>query len=125
LTAADAGQYDSFGYSVALSGDTLVVGASGHGTSSQGAAYMFARSGTTWTQQAELTAAEAQQDDVFGASVAMSGNTIAIAAPGHIASTPNGTVGGFTYVFVGSGSTWTQEAERRRHGYRRRPDRVR
>jgi FG-GAP repeat len=83
LTAADAAAYDSFGLSVALSGDTALVGAlwktvGGH--SSAGAAYVFARWGTSWSQQAKLTAADAAQNDSFGYSVALAGTTALVGA---------------------------------------------
>ena len=74
LTAADAAANDFFGCSVAISGSTAVVGAPGT-TGSTGAAYVFVRSGTAWSQQAELTAADGADFDEFGVSVAISGST--------------------------------------------------
>jgi hypothetical protein len=61
LTAADGAEYDQFGYSVSLSGDTALIGAYYKNINSkeaQGAAYVFVRSGGVWTQQQELTAAD-------------------------------------------------------------------
>jgi hypothetical protein len=112
LIAPDGGDNDDFGFSVAVSGTTAVVGAVGHGVGSnqnQGAAYVFVLSGGSWTQQAELTAADGATGDQFGWSVAMSGSTIVVGAATH-------TVGsnleqGAAYVFVGSGASWTQQAE--------------
>ena len=66
LTASDAAAGDEFGSSVALSGDTALVGADGKtvgGNNDAGAAYVFTRSGTSWTQQAELTASDAAAYD--------------------------------------------------------------
>ncbi len=80
---------DNFGYSVAVSGDTVVVGAPGEDSSTTGvnstpdelasaagAAYVFVRSGTTWSQQAYLKASQVTANDNFGFSVAVSGDTI-------------------------------------------------
>ena len=110
LTPADGAASDMFGYSVALSGGTALVGAYGHATAGKacaGAAYVFVRSGTSWTQQAELTDPEAAANDQFGSSVALSGDTALVAAPGETA----GGLPGAAYVYVRSGTTWTQQAE--------------
>ena len=96
LTAADGARDDVFGYSVAVSGATAVIGAAGKtigNNSGQGAAYVFTCSGTpcTWNvrrwwpfrtrkQQQELTAADGARGDEFGYSVAVSGNTAIIGA---------------------------------------------
>jgi FG-GAP repeat len=95
---------DSFGYSVAISGSTAVVGADG-ANSGTGAAYVFTRSGSTWSQQAELTASDGAQNDSFGLSVAISGSTIVVSAPYH------NYQAGAVYVFTRSGTVWTQQAE--------------
>ncbi|MFZ4431448.1 MAG: FG-GAP repeat protein, partial [Phycisphaerales bacterium] len=61
LTATGGAAFDQFGYSVALSGDTALVGARSDdvgANSVQGSAYVFTRSGSTWTQQAQLTASD-------------------------------------------------------------------
>ncbi|MBI4579220.1 MAG: FG-GAP repeat protein, partial [Planctomycetes bacterium] len=74
LTASDAAQEDFFGWSVSLHGDYAVIGAfmkNGAGTHS-GAAYVFRRSGTGWTQLAKLTAPDAAAGDSFGQSVRLS-----------------------------------------------------
>ena len=81
LTAADAAANDNFGYSVAISGSTAVVGAPVK-NSETGAAYVFVRSGTAWSQQAELTASDAAANDRFGWSVAISGSTVVVGASG-------------------------------------------
>ncbi len=85
LTAADGADGDVLGYSVAVSGETVIIGAAGKtigNNSGQGAAYVFNCSGTpcTWSQQQELTAADGARDDEFGNSVAVSGNTAIIGA---------------------------------------------
>jgi uncharacterized repeat protein (TIGR01451 family) len=99
-----------FGLFASISGNTAVVGAplqlvSGH--ASQGEAYVFVRSGDTWTQQATLTAADGTTGDMFGFA-AISGDTIVAGAPGH---TVNGHAEqGDAYVFVRSGGAWSQQA---------------
>jgi FG-GAP repeat protein len=92
LTAAAHGFQQSLGTSVALSGTTVVAGAPGK-NSFTGAAYVFARSGTTWSQQAKLTAAHGAANDSFGNSVALSGATAVAGAPFENANA------GAAYVF--------------------------
>jgi nucleoside-specific outer membrane channel protein Tsx len=104
LTASDGAAGDSFGWSVAVSGLTAVVGAYGR-SSDTGGAYVFAASGPTWSQQAELTASDGVAGDYFGESVAVSGSTALVAAPGKSSST------GAAYVFAASGPNWSQQAE--------------
>jgi hypothetical protein len=113
LTASDGAAQDWFGNSVAVSGSTIVVGALQHQVGSntqQGAAYVFKQSGTTWSQQAELTSSDGAAFDQFGTSVAVDGSTALAGAPCHPAS--DGSCGpGAAYVFVKSGTNWSQQAE--------------
>ncbi|HKQ46449.1 MAG TPA: FG-GAP repeat protein [Phycisphaerae bacterium] len=112
LTPLDAAASDQFGFSVAVSGDTAVVGAylDNHaGGSDAGSAYVFVRSGTTWTEQAKLIALDAQGSDWFGSTVAIDGDTIVIGAQRE--DPPGGTNAGAAYVFVRSGTVWTQQAK--------------
>ena len=86
LTASDGAAGDYFGYSVSISGNTVVVGASATvGTNSyQGAAYVFTEPGSGWanmTQTAKLTASDGAAGDDFGNSVSISGNTVVVGAP--------------------------------------------
>ncbi len=104
LTAADGAAGDQFGVSVAVSGASAVVGASGS-ASGPGAAYVFAGAGSAWSQQAKLTAADAAAGDLFGASVSLSGTTAVAGAAGKSGST------GATYVFINSGTSWSQQAK--------------
>src|SRR6266581_3247998 len=100
LTANDAAPYDGFGAAVAISGDTVVVGAPSDddaGTAS-GSAYVFVRSGGTWSQQQKLTAGDAAPYDAFGCSVAISGNTVVVGAPAFNMSAPRYPPGS-AYVF--------------------------
>src|SRR6202023_3439997 len=82
LTASDAAVNDCLGWSVAISGSTVVVGAPNK-KSNTGAAYVFVGSGTAWSQQGKLTASDAAVNDTFGWSVAISGSTAVVGAPGH------------------------------------------
>lgn len=112
LTASDGATNDNFGLSVAVSGDTAVVGASNDTTaagSGAGSAYVFTRSGGVWTQQAKLTAADAAAGDAFGISVAIEGNTIVVGAESD--DTSGGVDAGSAYVFTRSGTFWSQQAK--------------
>jgi hypothetical protein len=108
LTASDAFTGDQFGHSVSVSGDTVAVGAwqSDGAGSSSGSAYVFTRSGSTWTQQQKLTASDADASDRFGYSISVSGNTVAV---GAYANDDAGSASGSAYVFRRSGFTWTEE----------------
>ncbi len=77
LAASDAASGDRFGCSLSVSGDTAVVGArhDNDGGFDSGSAYVSVRSGTTWSQQAKLTASDAAADDNFGRSVLKNGNS--------------------------------------------------
>ncbi len=112
LTAPDGSTYDLFGAAVALSGDVAVIGAPDHKVGAngrQGAAYVFSGSGSTWTEQAELTASDGTTGDYFGTSVALSGDAALVGAPWHAAGgNPNQ---GAAYLFADLGSGWSQEAE--------------
>jgi len=111
LTAADAESGDLFGFSVAVSGDTVVVGASNDDDagSNSGSAYVFVRNGTTWTQEAKLTAADADVSDFFGVSAAIESDTILVGA--SLDNWGGLFHGGSAYVFTRSGTAWTQEAK--------------
>jgi uncharacterized protein (TIGR03437 family) len=103
LTASDGVSGDQFGSSVSLSGGTAVIGAPGN--SGQGAAYVFTTTGSTWTQQAKLTASDGAAGDQFGVSVAVSG------ASALVGASANASNQGAAYVFTSSGSAWTQQAK--------------
>lgn len=111
LTASDAAAYDNFGYSVAVAGDTVIVGAPFNDDAGglSGSAYVFTRSDSTWTQQRKLTAPDASPKDRFGHSVALDADTAAIGAP-FDATVPHG-VPGSAYVFTRTGSTWSGQAK--------------
>ena len=133
IKASNTGAGDRFGSSIAISGDTVVVGAqaeasaatgvngnqSDNSAPNAGAAYVFVRNGTTWTQQAYLKASNSGANDFFGISVAISGNTVVVGAQleASAATGINGnqsdnsaTKAGAAYVFVRNGTTWAQQA---------------
>jgi hypothetical protein len=111
LAATDGAASDGFGTSVAISGDTLVVGAPSHDVGEnhdQGAAYVFVRSGATWTQQGPpLFAPDGKTGEAFGTYVGESADSIIVGAPIHQVGAHE--YQGAAYVFVRSGDTWTQE----------------
>ena len=102
IKASNTGMGDNFGYSVAVSGDTMVVGApyeasnatgvngnqNDNSAPGSGAAYVFVRNGTTWSQQAYLKASNTGASDQFGWSVAVSGDTVVVGANGRTATPP-------------------------------------
>ena len=98
LTQADATGYDNFGFSLAIDGDTLVIGAFGHSAGHIGAAYIFrtSDSGATYDQVAKLTAADGAANDAFGGSVAIDGDTIVV---GACCDDDGGSNSGSAYVF--------------------------
>ena len=86
LVAADGAVWDCFGMSVAISGDAIVVGAYMMDDSVKGAAYVFARNqggADLWGQVQKLTASDGDAQDRFGYSVAISGDTVVVGAPGN------------------------------------------
>ncbi len=96
--SSDLGTGDNYGESVAIDGDTMVVGAPGKG-GKQGAAYVFYRNqgGTNnWGQVKKLVASDAATGDAFGMSVGISGDTIVVGAP---YKATNGTKSGAVYFF--------------------------
>jgi hypothetical protein len=85
LNAFDGAGNDQFGGSVILDGDTAVVGAwaDDDSGSDSGSAYVFIRTGTTWTQEDKLTASDGEMDYQFGSAVALEGNSALIGCPGY------------------------------------------
>jgi len=108
LTPADGYIGDEFGCSVAISGDYAIVGAredDNKGIDS-GSAYIFQRSGSDWTEQAKLTPADGYTDDLFGTSVAISGDHAIV---GAYHDDDNGDNSGSAYIFQRTGSDWTEQ----------------
>lgn len=96
--------YARVGSSVAIDGDTLVIGGWGY----SGHVWVFTRSGNTWTEQQQLVASDQANGDEFGYAVDISGDTIIIGARQEEA---DGTNHGSVYIFNRSGTTWSQESK--------------
>ena len=135
VKASNTEEFDNFGLSVALSGDTLAVGTyledsaaigidgdeSDNTASTSGAVYVFTRDGAgVWSQQAYVKASNTEENDRFGYSVALSGDTLAVGANGEDSvatgidgdeSDNNATNSGAAYVFTRDGAgVWSQRA---------------
>lgn len=132
LTASNRDDRDGFGTRVAISGDTIVASATGEdssstgvngqineGASDSGAAYVFNRSGTTWSETAFLKASNAAADDLFGTSLSLETDTLVVGARGED-SAATGAGGnqsddsvqdaGAAYVFKRTAGQWSQDA---------------
>jgi hypothetical protein len=107
LLANDGALGDKFGYSVAVSDNTIIIGAYNDdgAFADTGSAYVFIRSGTTWTQQQKLTAGDGTASDEFGNAVAIEGDVVAVGA--HFADLPGNAASGSVYLFQRSGTAWT------------------
>ena len=112
LLAFDGIPSDHFGASVALDGDTLVVGASGGDSTHPrpGSAYVYTRDAAgTWTLAGKLVASDSEAADEFGRAVALQGDIIVVGAPEHDHSSPHS---GAAYVFArDSTGLWRLEAK--------------
>lgn len=110
LVPSDGETMDAFGFKVALSGDIALIGALGDDDMGfwAGAAYVFVRSGETWTQESKLLAPDGAEYDNFGESVAISGDTALV---GSLHDDDNGDRSGSAWVFRRSGETWLDEAK--------------
>jgi hypothetical protein len=135
IKASNADRSDLFGWSLALDGDTLVVGARGEFSNATGidgdqadnssigagAVYVFTRDASgVWSQQAYIKASNAEMSDSFGTSVALDGNTLAVGAVGEDSQATGvggdqadntATNSGAVYVFArDANSVWSQQA---------------
>jgi len=110
LTAEDGAAGDNFGYSVSISGDYSIAGApsdddKGNGS---GSVYIFKRDGSSWNEQAKLTASDGASYDWFGASVSISGNDAIASARNDY---DNGSESGSAYIFYYNGASWSEQAK--------------
>jgi hypothetical protein len=129
LRSSNLDSRDFFGMSVAIDGDTIVVGAIGEASASgdpaddtltrAGAAYVFVRTGTSWAQQAYLKSPAPGFSDLFGEVVAIAADTIVVGARGEDSAAigiggdfaNEGASGsGAAFVFVRSGTSWARQA---------------
>ena len=107
LASGDAEAFDQFGIAVAMDGDYAIVGSLGDDDdgSQSGSAYVFFRTGTSWTQQPKITAADGAAGDKFGTSVSINGDYALVGAVGDDSSR------GAAYVFKRNGTDWNEEAK--------------
>jgi len=131
IKPSNTGSGDKFGNSVAVSGDTLAVGAyledssttgvdsaADNGAKDSGAIYVYVRSGDSWNEQAYIKSSNSEAFDNFGISVSLSGDTLAAGAyledssTTGVGSTPDEAAknSGAVYVFTRNGSTWSEQA---------------
>ncbi len=111
LTASDGANSDFFGDSVAIDGNTVVVGAPGH-LGAMGEAYVFIKPASGWknmTQTAKLTALDGARGDDFGVSVSISGAIVVVGAGD--ASVDGNVAQGAAYVFVKPDGGWRDTTE--------------
>ena len=110
LLASDGAIFDSFGYSVSIFGDYVLVGAKGHDEkgNNSGSVYVFKRSGTSWTEKTELLASDGTLFDAFGYSVSLSADYAVISAEGE---NEKGSEAGAVYLFKLTDSTWTEDVK--------------
>ena len=105
FTATDNDRDDSFGQAVSLAGDTALVGAPGDEDPNgmfAGSAYVFVRSGGSWTQQEKLAPGDGERGDEFGEAVAVDGDTAIVGTQAD-----DDPPGGAVYEFTRSGTTWS------------------
>lgn len=108
LIASNGMEWDSFGKSVSISGDTVVVGASGVADNgfASGAVYVYVRAAGVWNEEAKLIASSSTRGDMFGNSVSISGDDVLI---GSYHDDEGGENAGAAYVFARSGNTWSEQ----------------
>ena len=117
LTASNADDNDQFGYSVAVDGDVVVVGAStgdrtdtgGNTITDSGAAYVFTKVSGVWSQAAKLTASDGAANDEFGVSVAIEGDTVVVGAHKHDAN--SNSAAGASYIFTKPATGWANDPD--------------
>jgi len=106
LSAPDAASFDFFGYALAISGNTIAVGAYGQDTggSNAGSVYVFSKNGDGWAYQQTLKPDDVSAGDSFGFAVALDGDTLACGAPFNQSA---GWASGVLYVYQFDGTAWT------------------
>jgi hypothetical protein len=120
IVASDRAVADNFGYAVAISGDYVVISATGEDEdatgsntlSNAGSAYVFFRTGTTWAQQQKIVASDRGTLDAFGWSASISGDYLIIGALNEDEDATGGntaTDAGSAYIFTRTGTTWAQQ----------------
>jgi len=110
ITATDGAVEDLFGISVAIDGNTIIVGADLHDEKAEnaGAVYVYVLDDNQWKQEAKLIASDGGKTDIFGVRVALSENTALISAR-RDDTKALGIDAGSAYIFVRNNSTWIQQ----------------
>ncbi len=119
IVASDRGGNDYFGYSVAIDGDYIAIGAyqedhdaSGLNTmNNSGSVYLFHNIAGTWSQTQKIVASDRAMDDFFGVSVSLSGNYLIIGANQEDENAAGGATlsnSGSAYIFLNTAGTWAQ-----------------
>ena len=122
IVASDRESNDNFGYSVAIDGDTTIVGAQnedhdvsgGASKNNAGSAYIFTRTGGVWSQQAKIVASDRESNDNFGYSVSVDGDTTIVGAQNEDHDVSGGdskVASGSVYIFTRTGDVWSQQAK--------------
>ena len=115
ITASDKVTNDQFGSHLAITGDgtRVIIGSSSAdvgGVTNCGAVYVFTRSGTTWTEEAKLTASDKADNTLLGSKIAVDNNGTRFIASSETADAGGIVDSGAVYVFLRTGTTWAQEA---------------
>ena len=109
ITASDGEEFDAFGFSVSIFGDTAVIGAPGDddNEADSGSAYVYRYNGSDWVEEGpKLTASDGEADDLFGFSVSIAGDKAVIGAYGD---SDDGQSSGSAYVFRYNGNAWVED----------------
>ncbi len=110
LLASDGAELDTFGFSISIDSNAIVVGADWDDDSGadSGSVYVFRYNGSGWAEEAKLLASDGDGGDWFGTAVSIAGNTIVVGADGD---EDNGPFAGSAYVFQYNGSDWAEKAK--------------
>ena len=111
LTASDGSMGDTFGYTVCISGNVVIVGAYGDDDQGEnaGAAYIYRYDGSTWIEEQKLLASDGGFIDYFGSSVSISGDTAIVGADNDDGANNSSWETGAAYIYRYDGSTWIEE----------------
>ena len=112
LLADDTGTNQILGNSISISDDGAYVVAGANGDASNtGAAYVFARTGTTWAQQQKILPSDSEAGAQFGFSCGISGDATRLVVGAYYDDATGGAGSGAAYVFTRSGTSWAQESK--------------
>lgn len=112
IQASDKDVDDNFGHSVAISGESIIVGSPLEDLTvggNEGSAYVFEYNGSIWTETSKFQPSDLNIDDNFGNAVSISGNRAIVGSPLQDGS--SGSDEGVAYIFKYDGSTWTQDTK--------------